>query len=614
MKKIILKLRKNKKAFFAVVVGLALILVGWLSWVFFFSRYYIFHNQEKDFLDAAKRYYEFNEMYLPKKGETREITLQNLYDSEHINTLYIPKTRKTCDSEQSWVRVYQNEDGEYQYATYLKCGRFQSHIDHDGPEITLNGDIDIIIPLGSEYQELGVSKVYDKKDGDLDASLVTIDSSSVDITKIGTYPVTYTVRDHSFNKTVVTRNVTVAQNLTDIVRNNTDDSNYYRGLNPNNYLLFSGMLFRIVNVNEDGSVKIVSYDNISNIPYGPLETDYDKSNIPVWLNKAFYNSLNNPDQYVVQDSKWCLDYADFENYVSDTCTTTTTNKVGLLTLSDWNKSMENGATYLNTVGEYWLLTRQNAHYVYIHSMMSGGIDEVKSTSLNGAKPALNLKSGLYITSGNGTSGNPYRLGDYSYGKTHDLVNSRLVGEYINYSGMIFRIGGFDEDHNTKLVSVLYLGNLSTQKYFYSSYQNEDNIMKFNPKQEGNIGYQLNNEYIDFIDDSLIVNHDYSLYQYDENVDYTHYKVDSTFKSKLSIPSSFELFSGVNESYNSQVNYWLLDYVDEQNAFMINSSNGRTFNIGKGFYDSNAFKIVFYLKNTAKISSGNGTSVDPYYVK
>lgn len=615
MKNYMKKLKKKDwiKMIIIASIGLVLLLTGILSWTFYFSKYQQFNKQEKEFLEAVTRFYSLNQQYLPKKGETREMTLQDLYDGEHISDLYVPRTRKLCDSN-SWVRVYQNESGEYEYNVYLKCGKLESKGDHTGPEITLNGEENMVISLGSQYQEPGISKVYDKEDGTLDPNSVTIDSSSLNTNKVGTYNITYTVRDKSYNKTVVTRKVTIAQNLTEVVRSHTDESNYYKGLDVDNYLLFSGMLWQIVNVNADGSVKIVSYDDISNITYGQLEEDYDKSNIRDWLNNYFYKALNNPDQYIVSDSNWCLDYADNENAIINTCTNTIQDKVGLLTISDWNQSKQNNTTYLNTIGSYWLLTRQNEHYVYTHSMTSGGIYTMRSTSNLGVKPVVNLKSNLYIVSGNGTNDNPYKLDDYSYGQTNNKIKDRLIGEYVNYSGMLFRISGFDDDKNIKLISADFLGNATTQKYFYTSYQNEDKIMKFNPSQKGNIGYQLNDQYIDYIDDKLIVSHEYSIYEYDENINYSQYKINSTFKSKLSIPTSFELFSGTNEKMNAQVNYWLLDYVDEKNALMINNANGISFNITEGFYDSNAFKLVFYLKNTATISRGTGTYWDPYLVK
>ena len=68
------------------------------------------------------------------------------------------------------------EDGEYKYYTYLKCGAISSIVDHDGPKITLNGDDEITIDKGDKYKELGVKSVVDNSDGKLDVNDVVIDS------------------------------------------------------------------------------------------------------------------------------------------------------------------------------------------------------------------------------------------------------------------------------------------------------------------------------------------------------------------------------------------------------------------------------------------------------
>ena len=54
------------------------------------------------------------------------------------------------------------------YYTYLKCGIISSNVDHKGPEITLNGDDEVNINLGSKYDEEGVKSVVDNTDGKID--------------------------------------------------------------------------------------------------------------------------------------------------------------------------------------------------------------------------------------------------------------------------------------------------------------------------------------------------------------------------------------------------------------------------------------------------------------
>lgn len=607
------KFKKNKKILILVVIAVIFILSGIISWNVYFSKYKIFNDYEKQFTDTVKQYYSMNQIYLPKNNETREITLQQLYDGNHITDLYIPKTKKLCDSN-SWVRVY-NDNGNYKYTTYLKCGKFESNVDHIGPEITLNGDKEIVMAIGSEYKELGVNKVYDNVDGNLDTKNVIIDSSNVDVNKTGTYTVTYTIRDKAYNKTVITRKITVAHNLTNTVKQATDETNYYRGLDAKNYLLFSGMLWRIVNVNNDGTIKIISQNNISNLSYAQESINFDNSNIKEWLNNYFYSKIHDKS-YLKQDNNWCIDNINSISNVSENCNTYSKATVGLLSLYDYKSSISNSNnTYLNSITEYWLLNRKDNRFSYIH-LLSGDdtISTNESTNISGVRPVLVLKNDLYLLSGDGSINTPYRIGDYNIGKENDLLNTRLIGEQVLYFGMGFRIADIDDKGYTKLISTGYLKNNTTGDYIYSSYDNEQNIRKFNPNETGNIGYQLNNKYLDFIDDSLIVSHEFTLPIYEQNKKYSEFKTES-FKTKISIPATYELFSATNEQMTGQANYWLIDYIDGNKALMINSANGKTFTIdSNSLYTSNGFKITFYVDKNVKIKSGNGTSLNPYVIK
>ena len=179
-----LKKKELKRLLIIAGIGIVLILIGILSWQFYFSKIYIFHEQENIFLDEVKKYYEINPRRLPKELETREITLQDLYDDGKLEALYVPKTDKMCDTN-SWVRVYHNENGEYEYYVYLKCGKYESKVDNEGPEIELEGEESVIVNVGEEYSDPGVKRVYDKEDGEIDVSQVDIDSSKLDTSKVG---------------------------------------------------------------------------------------------------------------------------------------------------------------------------------------------------------------------------------------------------------------------------------------------------------------------------------------------------------------------------------------------------------------------------------------------
>lgn len=602
---------ENKKYLKLIIIassGILIILIGLLLWNLVFSKYKIFNDQEELFLNTVKRFYSLNSQYLPKSGETREMTLQYLYDGEHIEDLYVPKTSKLCDSN-SWVRVYKDNDGKYHYNTYLKCGKYESKVDHDGPVITLNGNMQYVISLNSSYTELGVKSIVDDTDGNISNDKVVIDSSKINTSKIGVYPVTYTVYDKTYNKTVVTRNVVVANNLTEVVRNNTDESNYYKGSNINNYLLFSGMLFRIVNVNLDGSVKIITDGAITN-----LRANYDTykdSNVDTWLNKVFYKALNNSDNYLVS-SDYCMGKINSMNDYSTYCSDSINSKVGLLNVNDYMNTLV--GTESSIYSTSFMLANKIGNNYAEGFYSSDTVNGVSNGILAPIRPVITLKSNLYLVSGDGSRENPYKLDDYSYAKSNDKINTRLVGEYLEYSGLTFRIIGIDSDKNVRVIMASPWVVQPNNKKLFVSVSDVENL-KFNLKNADNPGYILNNTYTDYLNMDSIIETKYEIPVNDNSKNYNKYKT-SSIKAKILLPTTYELFAASgNDTMNRASSYLYIDNsLNNDLVFMVNGVNGKVFELNKKEIDSYAIRTVLTLKGDLKISSGNGTVNKPYLLK
>ena len=83
------------------------------------------------------------------------------------------------------------------------------------PVITLVGDAEITVEVGSTYTDLGAT-ASDNYDGDITADIVTV--NNVDTSVIGTYTVTYNVTDSSGNDaTEVTRTVNVVDTTIPVI-------------------------------------------------------------------------------------------------------------------------------------------------------------------------------------------------------------------------------------------------------------------------------------------------------------------------------------------------------------------------------------------------------------
>ena len=611
IKDLFIKNPKIKVVAILVGVALGIFLITFILWTFVFSKYYIFQEQENKFLDAVKRYYEFRENLLPKKGEIREVTLEKLFSENRIESLTVPKSDKLCDTN-SWVRVYHNEEGEYIYYTYLKCGKYESNIDHEGPKITLNGASEVIVNLGENYEELGVKSVTDDTDGDMKVRQVEIDSSKVDTSKVGTYKVTYKVMDSLNNQTKVTRTVIVARNLTETVKEATDESNYYKGVVDNNYLLFSGMMWRIIGANEDGTIELISATSITNLRYD--EAEYENSNIKLWLEEKFYPKINNADKYLVA-TEYCTGNITMISDLSTVCSKTIKAKIGLLSIDKLMRSrIDNKNSFLSMNAYTALSNKINENLLITTNLVSEGYFETGNDKLPGIRPVITLTNDIHIISGDGTKDNPYKLEDYEYGKEHDKLNDRLVGEYVEFSGHLTRINDIDDNGNVKLIFAQPLMNLSENTPLTVSFLGVENV-SFDLKNESSPVYILNNNYIDYINDVYVINEKYNIPTNVINKKLSSYEL-KTINAKLSIPMTYDLFSSVDDTALSRK--YLSLFIDESETdnllFILNPGNGMTFELDSKSFQSYTIKPIFTISGDLKIKSGNGTINKPYYLK
>ena len=153
---------------------------------------------------------------------------------------------------------------------------------------------------------------------------------------------------------MVTREVEVIENLTTIVKKATKETNgYYQGLYSDNYLTFNNILFRIVRVNSDGTVTIVSNSPLAKIDYDSNKNRFDGSSMDEWLNDYFYPLLNDKSKKLIVSSKWCDDVVTEAN--KTTCDRYSSKKnIGILSLEDYNNSLDSKKeSYLQIMARTW---------------------------------------------------------------------------------------------------------------------------------------------------------------------------------------------------------------------------------------------------------------------
>lgn len=583
---------KNKKK---ITISLIVVIAVALIWFLIISPLIEFKKSEKEVLNAGKRYFEVNKTYLPTGNRIKTISLKTLYNKDFIKEdIKVPNSSSMCDENESWVKV-QKKNNEYNYNVYLKCGIYSSKVDHKGPTITLKGENEITVNKGDKFKDPGIASVSDNTDGKIDTKQVKVDSN-VNINKNGTYEIKYSIKDSFDNKTEVIRTVKVVQILDKIVKKETDKTNYYKGNDNNNYIKLDGILFKIVGLNEDGSVKVTSSEPLAFVDYNSADT---------WLNDYFYDKLSdNVKKYIKNDSKWC------NEVISNTDNYTKCNKygkkkaVGLLSVADINNSKDKDGNSSLLGQQSFLLGNQKDKKEIKVIPIENKIKTENKNIVSGVRPTMNLKSNIVISKGNGSDSSPYIIkGTATRVKAGSKVSNLKIGEYVNYSGFNWRVSNKKDDGNIQLV--LDDTITSNEGYLLLGFGTDGKYYSTNNKT--NLGYKLVNEGSKYINTKLLKKQKFKVYNYKGNATYNSNVNYSNYTTKLIEVSMFELFST-----SSSDNYWFRESDGKENAYA-NSPIGDVVKYEIVENNNSMIKLSVLVDGTSTIKLGSGSKNDPYTI-
>ena len=224
---------------------------------------------------------------------------------------------------------------------------------------------------------------------------------------------------------------------------------YFRGNIENNYVSFAGFTWRIVRINEDGTVRIVMQDGINNNANIAFNSNYNnytymyytnsqaKTTLESWYQTNIGNKTNLTSKvasgnYYCEQAKAKLG----DSYTSGSSTMTTYSKytpdfkcssdgnnkgvvnasVGLLSYDEvvyagGYQHSSNSNYYLNNPAIYWW-TMSPAGFSGSYSIVwvmttAGSLDYSGVAGISHLRPVLNLKSDTQISDGDGSKGNPF---------------------------------------------------------------------------------------------------------------------------------------------------------------------------------------------------------------
>ena len=410
---------------------------------------------------------------------------------------------------------------------------------------------------------------------------------------------------------------------------------FITGTDPNNYIWYSGKLWRAVSVNNEAkTTKLVTQWNISAINYSSGSTDFAGSYMKEWLNDTtvdgFLGNLREPDKFIVTDAVWdaTLDDRGLGSITRPNGTTTVTNAVGLLNMYEYQTTYrgttyENG--YLNNELRWWLLTPYSSSNVrYVHHNGNADDDSPSSRSY-GARPSINLKSNVKIVDGDGTIDNPYRLnGDNDANLSGTLLSSRYSGEYVRFGNdenNLYRIVSRENGTGTKITSAEPLK--SSGEFIESAFGSTTTFSSANT-----IGTFLNGEYLTSYVDSTYSNMiedsttwylgtvgsgaSYKLAKYTDTSGTT--LTSSTTNAKVGLLRLGELMSGQFDKYRNIDPYWSLTPYSLSRVWYVGiyGSSDNLYGIISSY--SYGVKPTLNLKSNVMITGGDGTKENPFTIE
>ncbi|HIR59362.1 MAG TPA: hypothetical protein IAB38_04860 [Candidatus Onthousia excrementipullorum] len=412
---------------------------------------------------------------------------------------------------------------------------------------------------------------------------------------------------------------------------NDGTDTFITGEDPNNYIWYSGKLWRAVSVNNDAkTTKLVTQWNISAITYSSGSDAFDGSYMEEWLNDTtvdgFLGNLRDYENFIVTDSAWDAteDNTLLGSITRPNGTTTVTAPVGLLNIYEYQESYR-GTTYsngyLNNGLRWWTLTSGGGGVRIVENNGNAVIFASPSSNSNGVRPSINLKSSVKIVDGNGTIDNPYRLnGDNDTSLSGTLLSSRYSGEYIRFGtgeNNLYRIVSHENGIGTKIVSAEPLKDSGAFK----------RIMSFGGNttfsSTNTVGSFLNGDYLtnyvgspytEMIEDSTTwylgrVGYGAS-YRVAKYTDTSMTGFATSTNAKVGLLRFGELMSGQFDRNGNNITYWTLTPYSSSDVWFVDDD---------GYCNKNGPALAYgvrpsiNLKSNVQIVNGNGTKQNPFQI-
>ncbi|MBQ2639536.1 MAG: hypothetical protein IJF92_02105 [Bacilli bacterium] len=371
---------------------------------------------------------------------------------------------------------------------------------------------------------------------------------------------------------------------------------YFKGKVDNNYVKFANRYYRIIRINEDNTVKLVSEDNTSIFMWGE-KSKYKGSNLNIWLNKTkdknsgvYYDTISSINKFLVKTK-----YS--ENILSGSKIKKTKrvykDYITTLTVDDYVKSGGSNG-YLNDNKYHWLIGQDKSKMnLYINE--SGEVESTSNFDAYGVKAVITMNDRIVVSSGDGTKDNPYVIEQNN--------NTNYVDGYVKLGNDIYKVYQ-DKDNVLKLALSGYINNNGVEET--KSFSNKD--ADFDLNNSFNIAYYLNTTYynsLTYKDLLLDINNNIGEVSEDTNLSYLDI-FNSKVTSKIGLLNIFDYNTlGLND-------YYLINKTSSSTNMIYVYNQSGTLNEGEVTELKQVVPTISINKKIIK--KGDGTKEKPFTVE
>ena len=403
---------------------------------------------------------------------------------------------------------------------------------------------------------------------------------------------------------------------------------YIKGASTNNYVWYNGFMWRIMGINSDNTIRLITDENVTVLTYGKSNTALtyttNEGYIHDWLNEYFYNHLNSTKNIIKDGSYFCSESTNGVTLTEGRTTCTSGNeitaKVGLISIDEYLLAGTE-KSYLNINQYSWTMTPYSVSNVW-HVNYSGNALTSDVIYPRGVRPAINISSAATITSGDGGAQSFYVLGENKTTSIAGTLSKKVTsGEYVKLEGKTYRIVS-KENAGVKLVLDGYYEETEGNSYTMS--YGDSNTFTL----DSGIGQKLNGDVLNWLglssSDKIVTTTYYQSDGLDAGASYfENLKQNNGAEAKVGLLQVGDILAGqsstiltknytITSSSDNAKSCWAMNkFISSSYAWSINRTGNSSYNAITD--DVYALRPVIVVRNDLNITGGTGVWNNPYQI-